>query len=196
MATVVVSHFRNRTRDERRSGALREQPVVSKRRSGGQSGQQTNCDTAIDRVASVLRRGASCWFVLVISRLGALGACRSQDVRRTRGYRRNRDLAELTGHVVSPRLTDGSSPTLLCNPPGSGQHRWPASTLISMDLAKTRTRCHRASKVMLLAVVNSTTKPSILRNGLTPRTSSSTAQIIVATAPRTCSVVAGVPPFG
>src|ERR1700722_440876 len=78
---------------------------------------------------------------------------------------------------------------------GMRAHRWHAGTLKSMDLVKTRTRCHRASTVMLLAVVKSTTKPRILRNGLTPRTSSSTAHTMVAANERTPSVVFGVP-FG
>ena len=59
----------------------------------------------------------------------------------------------------------------------------------------TRTRYHRASKGMLLAVVKSTTQPRILRNGLTPRTSSSTAHTMVAANERTPNVVFGVP-FG
>jgi hypothetical protein len=62
-----------------------------------------------------------------------------------------------------------------------------------MDALATQARSHRANKVELLIVASSTTKPRILRNGFTPRISSSIPHARIATTERRRSRVCGAP---
>jgi hypothetical protein len=62
-----------------------------------------------------------------------------------------------------------------------------------MDALATQARSHRAKKVRLLIVASSTTEPRILRNGFTPRISSSVPHTRIATTEIRRSGVCGVP---